>query len=87
MFRHLMRPVGQITRSGTRSMNIPHDVRPPHMDELPVPQGCWKTANEKNQRRYNMQLAGSILAFIGTIAIGRSTGWLWLNYSPPVPKQ
>ncbi|XP_033340638.2 cytochrome c oxidase subunit 7B [Megalopta genalis] len=86
MFRHLLRPVRQITRPGTRSMQIPNDVRPPHMDELLVPQGCWKTAYEKNQRRYNMHLAAGVIGLIGTIAIGRATGWLWLNYSAPVPK-
>ncbi|XP_076645449.1 cytochrome c oxidase subunit 7B [Halictus rubicundus] len=87
MFRHLVRPVARITNPGTRSHQVPHILRPPHMDELPVPQGCWKEAHEKNNRRYNMQLIAGVLGLIGTIAFGRATGMLWLNYSAPTPKQ
>ena len=81
----MLRPVTRITRSGTRSFQIPHDCRPPHMDELPVPCGSWQEAYDKAQSKYNLQLAVGIVTLLGTIVIGRMNGMLWLNYSAPVP--
>ncbi|XP_076177758.1 cytochrome c oxidase subunit 7B [Ptiloglossa arizonensis] len=85
MFRHLLKPVLQSTRIGTRSYKVPHDVRPPHMDEIVVPSGSWKELHDKNQRRYNLTLIAGVVVLLVTIAVGRSNGTLWLNYSPPTP--
>ena len=81
----MLRPVLRTTRSGTRSFHIPHDCRPPHMDELPLPCGSWQEAHDKAQAKYNMQLAVGVVTLIGTIVIGRMNGMLWLNYKTPVP--
>ncbi|XP_053987332.1 uncharacterized protein LOC128880853 [Hylaeus volcanicus] len=86
MFRHILRPVLQKTRSGARAYHIPRESRPPHMDELPVPSGSWQEAYNKDQKKYNMQLVAGIASLAITIAFGRSTGLLWLNYAPPKPK-
>ncbi|XP_012147815.1 cytochrome c oxidase subunit 7B [Megachile rotundata] len=87
MFRQLLRPIIQTTRTGARaSHDIPHDVRPPHLDEVPVPCGSWKEAYDKANQRYNLQLAVSVVTLIATIAVGRYNGMLWLNFTPPTPK-
>ncbi|XP_043263125.1 uncharacterized protein LOC122403590 [Colletes gigas] len=88
MFRHLLRPVLQTTRSGTRSSShIPHDVRPPTMDEVIVPSGSWQEHYNKAQTRYNLQLVSGVALLVVTIVIGRINGTLWLNFAPPTPKQ
>ncbi|XP_031844078.1 cytochrome c oxidase subunit 7B [Nomia melanderi] len=93
MFRHLTRPVLQITRKGVRPSSsgtsaLPEQLRKPaHFDELPVPQGCWKEAYNKNQRKYNAQLAFGVTFLVATIAFGRITDLLWLNFSAPTPKE
>lgn len=89
MFRQILRPVARIARTGTRSSSheVPHEVRPPHMDEVPVPAGSWKEAYDKANQRYNLQLAVGIVAFIVTVAVGRYNGMLWLNFAPPKPKK
>ncbi|KZC04262.1 PREDICTED: uncharacterized protein LOC107187045 [Dufourea novaeangliae] len=88
MFRHLVRPVVQTTRRSSHAApKIPHELRPAHMDELPVPYGCWKESYDKANRKYNLQLAAGVGIFVATVAFGRATGMLWLNYSTPTPKE
>ncbi|KOC71185.1 hypothetical protein WH47_06246 [Habropoda laboriosa] len=86
MFRHILRPIARNTRTGTRSYQVPHDVRPPSMDEVPVPHGSWQEAYNKAQTKYNLQLAAGVLVLIATIVTGRMNGTLWLNFLPPTPK-
>nr|XP_034172347.1 uncharacterized protein LOC117600707 isoform X2 [Osmia lignaria] len=86
MLRHMLRPIVQNTRMGARSYHVPHDVRPPHMDEVLVPSGSWQEAYTKANRKYNLVLALGITSLLVTIAIGRWNGTLWLNFAPPKPK-
>ncbi|OAD55911.1 hypothetical protein WN48_04161 [Eufriesea mexicana] len=86
MLRHILQPIVRNTRIGVRSYHVPDNVKPPSMDEIPVPNGSWQESHAKLQRKYNLQLIAGIVIFIGTIAYGRVTGLLWLNYSAPVPK-
>lgn len=46
--------------------NIHH--RTPSHNDLPVPQGDWHEKHQKTQARYNTQLAGSVLLFVGVVA-------------------
>lgn len=45
--------------------NIYH--RTPSHNDLPVPQGDWYEKYQKTQARYNTQLAGSVLLFVGVV--------------------
>ncbi|XP_076245185.1 cytochrome c oxidase subunit 7B [Calliopsis andreniformis] len=87
MFRQILRPVIQTARSSTRSYHVPPELKPPHMDELPIPCGSWKEAHSKAETKYNLQLLVGIVTVIGTIAVGRMNGLFWLNFSAPVPKK
>ncbi|CAH0719738.1 unnamed protein product, partial [Brenthis ino] len=57
--------------------------KPPSMDELPVPQGSWQAQYDANQRRYNSILLFGIAFSVGSIIIAKSSGLVYLNYSPP----
>lgn len=46
-------------------------------NDLPQPQGSWKTHHDANQRKYNAQLAFGIGFFVVTILVGKSAGWLY----------
>ncbi|XP_017882977.1 uncharacterized protein LOC108626673 [Ceratina calcarata] len=87
MMRHILQPVIRNTRTGVRSFHVPKDCRPATMDEVIVPSGCWKEANAKRMRKANLQFAAGIIILGATIAFGRVTGLLWLNYKVPVPKK
>lgn len=84
--RQILQPIVRITRTGVRSFHVPKDCRPATMDEVIVPQGSWKDAHAKRMRKANLQFAAGVIIFVGTIAFGRATGLLWLNYKAPVPK-
>ncbi|KAK9302455.1 hypothetical protein QLX08_005529 [Tetragonisca angustula] len=86
MLRHLLQPIVRNTRNGVRFYHVPNELRPPTMDEVLVPQGSWQEAHAKAQRKYNLQLAAGIIILGATIAFGRITGLLWLNYRPPKPE-
>lgn len=42
--------------------------REPSHNDLPIPQGDWHEKHQQTQARYNTQLAGSVLLFVGVIA-------------------
>ncbi|EEZ98048.1 hypothetical protein TcasGA2_TC000453 [Tribolium castaneum] len=46
------------------------------INDLPCPQGNWKTHYDAKQRKYNAQLAFGIGALIGTIIFGKAAGML-----------
>ncbi|XP_049872638.1 uncharacterized protein LOC126371374 [Pectinophora gossypiella] len=62
-----------------------HDAhfKAPTMDELPVPKGSWQAQYDANQRRYNAVLAFGIAFTVGTLAVAKASGLIYLNYSPP----
>lgn len=45
--------------------------RPASFNDLPVPEGDWQEAHQQQQSKYNAQLAGSILLFVGIVAYVR----------------
>lgn len=59
-----------------RAYHPPADFKPPTMDDLPVPQGSWKTQNDSNQTKYNIHLIGGVtlLTFtLGFVSIFKSS--------------
>lgn len=42
--------------------------RPASFNDLPIPEGDWQEAHQQQQSKYNAQLAGSVLFFVGIIA-------------------
>ncbi|XP_028158711.1 uncharacterized protein LOC135076393 [Ostrinia nubilalis] len=60
-----------------------HDFKPATMDELPVPRGSWQAAYDAKQRKYNAVLALGLVFTVGTIALAKASGLVYLNYSPP----
>ncbi|XP_050348288.1 uncharacterized protein LOC126772149 [Nymphalis io] len=59
------------------------NFKPPSMDELPVPQGSWQAQYDANQRRYNSILFFGIAFAVGSVALAKASGLLYLNYAPP----
>ncbi|XP_075160870.1 cytochrome c oxidase subunit 7B [Haematobia irritans] len=53
------------------------------MNDLPVPQGDWKEHHSRQNSKYNAVLFAGVAALVGTIALAKSTGIIFLNYSPP----
>lgn len=56
-----------------------HDHHPAPVstyNDLPQPQGSWKTHHDAKQRKYNAQLAFGIGFFAATLIIGKSAGFL-----------
>lgn len=45
-------------------------------NDLPQPQGSWKTHYDANQRKYNAHLVFGIAFLAGTIVVGKSAGFL-----------
>ncbi|KAG6440889.1 hypothetical protein O3G_MSEX001524 [Manduca sexta] len=62
-----------------------HDghFKPPTMDDLPVPRGSWQAQYDANQRRYNTALFLGLAFATTTFIVAKSSGLLYLNYSPP----
>ncbi|CAK9830675.1 hypothetical protein ANTRET_LOCUS7804 [Anthophora retusa] len=87
MLSHILRPIARNARTGARSYHVPDAVKPPSMDELPIPCGSWQEANKKAQAKYNLQLVAGIAILVGTIVVGRLNKTLWLNFLPPNPKK
>ncbi|XP_030753946.1 uncharacterized protein LOC115880799 [Sitophilus oryzae] len=55
-------------------------------NDLPSPSGNWKTHNEAQQRKYNIQLAVGLSVFIGTLIFGKSVGYFeFYNDYPEKP--
>ncbi|XP_059057495.1 uncharacterized protein LOC131851084 [Achroia grisella] len=59
------------------------EFKTPSMDELPVPRGSWQAKYDANQRRYNATLLFGIAFAAGTIILAKTSGLVYLNYSPP----
>ncbi|CAH0675723.1 unnamed protein product [Chilo suppressalis] len=57
--------------------------KPPTMDDLPVPRGSWQAQYDANQRRYNAALVLGIGFCAATIVVAKTSGLVYLNYSPP----
>ena len=61
---------------------------PTTYNDLPMPQGSWKTQYEANQRKYNGHLALGVAVLTGTIIFGRAAGLIELNWTiPETPAQ
>lgn len=43
-------------------------------NDLPTPSGNWQTHYDAQQRKYNLNLALGVGAFIGTVLIGKALG-------------
>ncbi|CAG5120942.1 unnamed protein product [Candidula unifasciata] len=55
-----------------------------HMDCLPVPEGCWQEAYNKQNAKRNMTLGASILSFIVTWGAVWKADVIYLNRAPPM---
>lgn len=63
-----------LTRNVTRRSARPAPIST--YNDLPQPQGSWKTHYDAKQRKYNAQLAFGIGFFAVTLIIGKSAGFL-----------
>ncbi|KAJ8962232.1 hypothetical protein NQ318_018204 [Aromia moschata] len=54
-------------------------------NDLPQPQGSWKTHYDANQRKYNAHLVLGIGALVGTIVFGKAAGLL--EFYNDIPEQ
>ncbi|CAH1102823.1 unnamed protein product [Psylliodes chrysocephalus] len=55
-------------------------------NDLPKPQGSWKTNYDANQRKYNAHLVLGIGALVGSIVFGKAAGLLeFYNEFPERP--
>ncbi|KAG7207286.1 hypothetical protein KM043_008956 [Ampulex compressa] len=88
MLQQLLRPVARSLRtSGTRSYHLPENYKPPHMNDLPVPQGSWQEHYNAKQARYNVQLIGGVVVFAGTVTYMLTSGLVFFNFWVPTPKK
>ncbi|XP_074114181.1 cytochrome c oxidase subunit 7B [Cotesia typhae] len=84
ILNRLFRPVSRLTQKSVRTYHkdvIP--VRLGNMDELPVPSGSWQELYDKKQKRYNLTLVAGVVMLISTFTIAKTSGALYLNWSPP----
>lgn len=44
-------------------------------NDLPTPQGSWKTQYDSNQRSYNAHLAIGVGTLVGTLVFGKAAGY------------
>ncbi|XP_013141581.1 PREDICTED: uncharacterized protein LOC106105701 [Papilio polytes] len=59
------------------------EVKPPSMDELPVPNGSWQARYDASQRHYNSVLAFGVAFAAFSVVVAKSSGLVYFNYSPP----
>lgn len=60
-----------------------HDGPITTINDLPSPQGNWKTHYDANQRKYNAQLAAGVGLLIGSLIFGKAAGFLELYNDIP----
>lgn len=63
-----------------------HDTgnfKPASMNELPVPCGSWQEHYNKKQAKYNVHLLAGVAFAVLTLVVAKSSGLVYLNYSPP----
>lgn len=53
------------------------------MDELPVPSGSWQAHYDAKQKGYNAALVFGIAFSVLTVVVAKTTGLVYLNFSPP----
>ncbi|XP_051172808.1 uncharacterized protein LOC127289056 [Leptopilina boulardi] len=84
--RHVIRKVSQ---NGVRySSHGKIDPRRPHMNELPIPQGCWQQNYNEKQKTYNMQLVAGLAVLSATIGyIVQSDQFFFNAFPPKLPKE
>jgi hypothetical protein len=72
---------------GSHSGGIPekyNKFRPAVMNEFPVPSGSWKEAYNKQQSKYNKQLALGVIAITVTLGYVFTKGGIDLVLTPPL---
>ncbi|XP_054162725.1 apoptosis-inducing factor 1, mitochondrial-like [Oppia nitens] len=77
----------RVVRQSHSEQKIPEKYekfRTGHMDEAVVPFGSWKEAFNKQQKKYNKQLALSLLFFGGTAIFVYNSGVIDLVLPPPM---
>lgn len=62
--------------AGKRNAHDHHAPVQSTYNDLPQPQGSWKTQYDSNQRKYTAHLALGVGALIGTILFGKAAGLL-----------
>ncbi|CAG5117189.1 unnamed protein product [Candidula unifasciata] len=55
-----------------------------HMNFLPVPEGSWQEAYNKQQSKWNRLLALSVLSVVVTAVALWQTGSIYLHTAPPL---
>ncbi|XP_026744590.1 uncharacterized protein LOC113505917 [Trichoplusia ni] len=74
--------VSRLFQQSVRRYHNEH-FKPPSMDELPIPRGSWQAQHDANQRKYNAALLFGIAFATGTLIVAKTSGLIYLNYSPP----
>ncbi|XP_077294913.1 cytochrome c oxidase subunit 7B [Arctopsyche grandis] len=78
------RSARMLVSRNARSYHGKHsDFKAPSMDELPVPAGSWSDAFAARQRRNNLTLIGGIIFAGASIFTAKTSGLIYLNFSPP----
>jgi len=72
-----------LAKTAKRNAHYEHQNLLRTYNDLPQPEGCWKTHYEAQQRRYNMHLLAGVSFTIATLIIAKAGGFLYLNYNPP----
>ncbi|KAM7342863.1 gomdanji [Cochliomyia hominivorax] len=53
------------------------------LNDMPIPEGCWKSNHARTQNRYMMVLLSGIASFIGSWVYIAKWGEMEMNYSVP----
>ncbi|XP_026319286.1 uncharacterized protein LOC113229822 [Hyposmocoma kahamanoa] len=79
----LTRQLPRLVQQTVRRYGHDSHFKPATMDELPVPRGSWQAHYDANQRRFNTALIVGIAFTVGTFIVAKTSGLVYLNYSPP----
>ncbi|CAG7717619.1 unnamed protein product [Allacma fusca] len=74
--------------SGHGHHAVPHELRPVHLDELPVPEGSWQTYHDQQNLKFNIHLlVGVGFAIFTYVAIQQSGVMTWNASIPKLPEE
>ncbi|KAA0186752.1 hypothetical protein HAZT_HAZT009769 [Hyalella azteca] len=68
-------------RRGMAGYGLTH-VKPPTMNDLPVPSGSWQVAYAQTQSKYNMILLGSAIFCAATLTFAKVSQLIKIEWGP-----